>query len=140
MSVIVDRNQIKVIVGDLVKITERIIVKLALDITANLKNTTPVDTGWARANWLPSIGVPATPIGNPISRVERSAVVGSAQGQQAAAEAGLLRYRLSSGSVFIRNNVPYIGSLNAGSSAKAPAGFVQAAIKQGVLDLAGFRP
>jgi len=106
--------------------------KVVLDIVANLVSSpdtgygTPVDTGWARSNWVPSIGQ----------------AFGGTAGTKAAAEAGILdtgaqqrglaqvaaAYRLTQGSIFISNNVPYIARLNEGSSQQAPAGFVQNAI------------
>lgn len=105
------------------------IAKLALDVTANLKETTPVDTGWARANWVPSVGTPAQGTAGSRDRVT--------QGPQAQGEARMLGYKISQGAAFITNNVPYIGELNAGSSAKAPAGFVEAAIMRAIRGLAG---
>lgn len=135
-------GQIRVIVKELTTITEKLVTKLALDIVAQLKQTTPVDTGWARANWLPTTGSPASPLSFPDTRLERSALVPSASGTQTALEANLLSYSLAKGSIFITNNVPYIEDLNMGTSKKAPSGFVQAAIKQSVLNLAavGLKP
>lgn len=115
------------VIKDLTQVTERVIAKIALDVTANLKSTTPVDTGWARSNWIPSVGAAfGGTVGSP------TAVSGSG------GEGRIAGYKLSQGSVFISNNVPYIGRLNSGYSKQAPAGFVQRAVEKAVrVDLGG---
>lgn len=126
-------RQIRLIVGEIKGLTERVVTKLTLDITANLIETTPVDTGWARANWVPRIGEPYTSDGGiEFNAEERRASVGSARGAQAAGTASLLTYDLDRGPVFVSNNVPYIEVLNSGSSKQAPAAFIEAAIQQAV--------
>lgn len=134
----VDR-QVKAIVRGLEQLTERAIKKITLDTTANLIETTPVDTGWARANWVPSIGLP---IDDNLSGVTPTAELASSAGarQQGALAGVAARYTLRMGSVFISNNVPYIVRLNEGSSTQAPAAFVQAAIRKAVTqDIRGLR-
>lgn len=126
-------DQIRVILRALDIIGAQVVRKLALDITAELKKApsqggTPVDTGWARGNWLASV---ASPITEPLGT--REAVPTSNPGL-----AQVLAYRTTrSGPVYISNNVPYIGRLNAGSSKQAPPGFVQAAISRAVSSLRG---
>ncbi len=124
--------QIRLIVGALEGFTENLIKKMAFDVVANLRKAgaeggTPVDTGWARANWIPSMGADAatTPKGTQES-------VGVAEAAVAAGLGSLLNYKLMFGSVFITNNVFYIISLNDGTSTQAPKGFVQAAITAAV--------
>jgi hypothetical protein len=109
------------------KALSKIAAKITLDITADLQRHTPVDTGWARANWVPEIGQrpPETEFaGDKPSPEEVS--------QQAAIserkKSEIFSYRLNQGDIFISNNAPYIGKLNAGSSRQEPAGFVQRAI------------
>lgn len=121
---------IRIVVRALEGFVERRVTQLALDIVANLvaapsEGGTPVDTGWARANWQPSIGKRAeAAVGSPDS------VTGAAQ---SAGLSALLAWKLSSGAkIYITNNVPYIGRLNRGSSQQAPAGFVQAAIRRAI--------
>lgn len=137
------RSQLRLVVQALEGFVERIVRKIALDVTANLvrapgEGGTPVDTGWARANWVPNIGSPA-PAGNqPTTRAGRTSAIGSAQGAQAAGEGAVAGYRVQQGNVHITNNVPYIVRLNEGHSQQAPAGFVQAAIAKAVtVDLRG---
>lgn len=113
------------------KFTEKHVKIITLDATANLIETTPRDTGWARSNWIPSLSKPKDdPAGTP------EAV------SKAASDAGVAEvvtgYTLEKGPVFISNNVPYIRKLNDGWSKQAPAGFVQAAILKAVRD--AFKP
>lgn len=109
----------------------KLVTRLALDATSNLIKTTPVDTGWAKANWVPRKGSPAT------------GTVGTREGVTTSGQqAGVAD--ISAGvhigdTVFISNNVPYIGELNAGHSPQAPAGFVEAALERAVRGLDGVR-
>ncbi len=123
--------QIRVIVRALDRFTARAVTRLTLDVTANLTETTPVDTGWARANWVPSMGQPVLK-DLPRDRPDDSQAVAGATAEQGRATAELLAYTLERGKVFVTNNVPYITELNDGTSRKAPAGFVQQAIAKAV--------
>ncbi len=110
---------------------DQIIRKVVLDIVANLQSSvetgygTPVDTGWARSNWVPAIG--------PV----RDSPVGSKESvDSAAVKAGTARiattYTTKQGPVTISNNVPYITILNMGNRSRAPRGFVQNAITKAI--------
>lgn len=124
-------DEVRRVVGSLEDFTERLIRQLTVNITDELIRTTPVDTGWARANWVPQIGVPF--IGNSDDRTPTPADVSGATGQQQQGLASVVgTYRLELGAVFISNNVPYILSLNDGSSNQAPAMFVEGAIERGI--------
>lgn len=124
-------DQVATIIAELDRFAARIVTKITLDCTANLIETTPIDTGWARSNWVPSVGDgtgPAQPASKP-----GPAEVAGAQGQQQAGLASVLAgYRISLGRVTIANGVPYIQRLNDGHSQQAPAGFVQRAIEKAV--------
>ena len=125
-------ERIEQVIGALEDFTEDLIKKIALDVTANLIETTPIDTGWARSNWVPQIGAPfLDPVGSPAA-IDPS--------QQEQGQAAILGYEIEVGAVFITNNVPYIVRLNEGSSAQAPSGFVQLAIEKAVTeDIRSFR-
>jgi len=126
-------RRIRVVVTSLERFLDRIMKKIALDIVANLvrapsEGGTPVDTGWARANWIPNIG-------QPVSSPEGTREAVSNAGQQAGIATVVTGYRVASGRpIFISNNVPYIVFLNEGSSRQAPAGFVQRAIAKAVTE------
>lgn len=127
-------DQIRVVIQALEGVTEQVIKKLALDVVANLSRAgaeggTPVDTGWARANWLANVG---SSINEPSGSPEN---VSQAEGDKQSGLGKVLTYKLSAGSVYISNNVPYILRLNDGHSGQAAKGFVQAAIQEAVTGL-----
>lgn len=115
---------------------ERVVTRLTLEVTANLVKTTPVDTGWARANWVPQIGTPYRP--DVIDNAGDGAV-NQRGGVQAAGIASIATYSYP-GRVFISNNAPYIVRLNEGSSTQAPSGFVQAGIDRAIATVSGTTP
>lgn len=94
---------------------ERATKALILEIVRELKRATPVDTGHARANWIPSVGSENTAEAQDASL-------------QAAGQAAVLSYKLGQGLLFITNVVPYIRRLNDGWSGQAPALFVESAV------------
>ena len=121
-------RQIQTIVAGLGRLTERVVIKIALDVTANLIEATPVDTGFASANWIPSVG--RADRADPGVR-DRSRVPG-AHAKQALGQVAVAAYKLERGRVFVSNNVRYIQRLNDGSSQQAPRGFVQRAVRKAV--------
>lgn len=114
-------------------------VKTALEVTHELVSNTPVDTGWARANWVPAIGT-AFPglIGDaPHKGDKRSKSDHAAAGSAAITTqtVSVLGYQLIMGSIFVANNVPYIsgpGSLDDGHSKQQAAGFIRRSIEDAV--------
>lgn len=131
-------GNIDAIIDELERFASRAVVKLSLDVTANLyaapsEGGTPVDTGWARVNWIPSIGQAiAKPSGT------RESVSGTAQ---QAGMASLGGYHITDGMVFVANPVPYIVKLNEGSSPQAEAQFVERAVEKAVfVDMLGLSP
>jgi hypothetical protein len=134
-----ERRQIRAVVRALEGVAERVVAKIVLDVTANLIETTPVDTGWARANWVPAIGAAYAADLRGVSPTI-GAISGADVLQVAGQTAVATGYRIGQGSVFVSNNVPYITRLNDGSSSQAPAGFVQRAIAKAVTrDIVGLR-
>lgn len=131
-------RQIRLVISSLEGLVERVIRKLVLDIVANLVRApgdggTPVDTGWARANWIPRIGAPLESPAGSRAAAEKGLLPSEQQQGIAAVATG---YRLSRGAVYITNNVPYIVRLDQGSSKQAPAGFVRRAVAKAItLDL-----
>jgi hypothetical protein len=138
-------QQIRVILAGIDGFVARIVKKLVLDIVANLQASpsdggTPVDTGWARVNWIPVIGNAsrkAAPKPGGHGQTVSAAAALALQGQAAVAVIATT-YRTSMGPVTIANNVPYILPLDAGSSKQAPSGFIRRGIvKALVVDLRG---
>ena len=98
------------VIRALVTGTERLLQKLTLDISANLIETSRVDTGFFRANWIASVGQepPAVIVeGSKPSPTE----VGAAASFQAAGQAEVLAYRITRGPIFIVNNANYAQAL-----------------------------
>lgn len=94
--------------------------QIAYEVVAELVERTPVDTGWARSNWVPRVGQPQVSVAG-----ARTAV---SQADQAQGLASLVTYKLEAGAIYVTNNVPYIKRLNAGHSKQAPAGYIQESI------------
>lgn len=127
-------DQVDIIVADLDLFTRGEVIRLATNIDANLRENpplgTPVDTGWARANWVPGISAPYAGSGD-----NRDPSPGEVMARMKVAEQGMneiLSWRPEDGPIFVTNNVPYIGALNAGHSPQSPRGFVQFAIEKAV--------
>lgn len=98
---------------------------LALEIVKELKRKTvgtPVDTGHARANWIPSVGVPNT-----------TESPGNSTAAQTAGVAQVLSFKLGDGVLWVSNAVPYVPILNRGSSTQAPPLFIEAAIDRALV-------
>ena len=79
--------------------------------------------GRARANWIPTLSVPAT------AEVDRKDKTGAATIALLAPVAA--DFRLGQ-TIWLSSNIPYIQRLNDGHSTQAPAGFVELAIQAGI--------
>lgn len=128
------RKQIRVIVGDLNGFATRIVKRLALNLNVNLIEDTPVDTGWARANWVLNIGSAFEGTAGSRSQAELGQLD---KGVQETGAAKVATQYVLGPEIYSSNNVPYITRLNDGSSAKAPAAFVQAAILRAISQTIG---
>lgn len=112
--------------------TDQLVRKVALAADQTVVLATPVDTGRARSNWIAQIGsapdqvVEAYAPGDSGSSGSQNA---SAALEQAAA---VISGYTSGQTIHIANNLPYIQKLNSGSSAQAPAAFVEKAIQTAV--------
>jgi hypothetical protein len=113
-------------IGDQLRAVAATIVKATvLQIDANLRRApsaggTPVDTGYARANWVPSVSSPHE---------------GAASGEaaHAAGVAAILAYVLGDGPAYVSNSAPYIAALNNGHSEQAPALFIESCVDEAVV-------
>ena len=92
-----------------------------------LVNRTPIDTSRARTNWQSTVGVPASA---EVPFVEGSYGSTAAQARKiamASAAAAAQSVRLGN-KAYLTNCVPYIRTLNGGSSSQAPRNFVDHAV------------
>lgn len=108
--------------------------KVALIIDQKVVLATPVDTGRARSNWIVSLNKPVTQtIEARVPGTDGSSGGANAQAaiqQGRAAVAGFKRGQ----TIWIVNSLPYIGELNRGTSAQAPANFVEIAVRAGIAE------
>lgn len=111
---------------------EKAMRRLTIRVYQNVTVATPVRFGFARAGWVPSTGGPQPgPTTPPSTAVEALAANLFAKNRQLATALSK-GYRLTKGPVFIVNAVRYIVPLNRGSSAQAPAMFVESSIVNAV--------
>lgn len=99
--------------------SHEILINTVLAVDTTLVLATPVDTGRARSNWQVALDGPAE------GTIDEPMDIGTIQ---AAAANVVSRHKPGDGQINITNNLPYIGRLNKGWSAQAPAGFVEQAI------------
>lgn len=95
--------------------------KVVILVDQALVLATPVDTGRARANWIPSIGSPVTDY--------KETSFDPSGGTTIAAAVELTGSLKPGDDFYISNNAPYIGALNDGHSTQAPAGFVEQGVE-----------
>lgn len=113
-------TSVPLIVAAIERAAARVSAFVALRLVERLIEATPVDTGFARASWIASVGVRTNTVGGTRNSVSESA--------QQLGMTRLLNYRLVDGVIFVSNNVPYIMRLNAGWSQQAPIGFIEFAV------------
>lgn len=106
---------------------EQIFKALTLEIDRELRKATPVDTGHARANWVPSVGAPHV---GEVATVRVGSTIGSSA--HAAGVASVLSFKLGDGALWVSNAVPYLQTLNYGWSDQAPPLWIEAAIDRAV--------
>jgi len=110
-----------------------VVKKLSFDIFADVVGGTPVDTGRAMNNWVISVGSP--------SRVvhEEGGSAGSIEASKTSNAVTALASVRPFDTVWISNNLPYIGALEEGHSRKqAPNGWVATAIQNNLQQLARY--
>lgn len=110
-----------------------VVLRTHATLVSNPPAGTPIDLGWASANWFISVGGPTTGNGGQLD-ADNLAAVWAREGQQASSVARFVTgYDYTNGqTVHIGNNVPYINRLNNGWSGQAPAGFVDDAVQESV--------
>jgi len=105
---------------------DALVRRCALATDAAVVLATPVDTGRARANWQVEINSPSVSTTTNTSKSGRESIN--------AGKVAIAQYKggTPNAAIYITNNLPYIGKLNDGSSAQAPAGFVERGVMIGV--------
>lgn len=106
-------------------IAKNVAVVAFREVAKQIVEATPVLTGHARANWIPSVDEPDGSINPGVAGVD---LTGEAQtGQEKTYVEETIKQFLGSDSstkLYLNNNLSYIKALDEGSSTKAPAGIV----------------
>lgn len=110
---------------------------VATSIAPVLVYATPVDTSRARVNWQAAIASVPSGVLFPYPDKPPSPDYGGATATSQII--GTAKLYAGGSYIAIANNTPYIQKLNQGSSAQAPAAFVQQAVMVGIRSLHGFR-
>lgn len=108
---------------------DKLVRTVALAVDTTVVMATPVDTGRARSNWIAELGSPST------STIEPLADGAAATARSIEAARAVIDTYKGGTDIHLTNNLSYIGALNDGTSAQAPAGFVQTAIHNGVAQI-----
>lgn len=117
--------------------TQNVTKEQALDTQYQLAKETPVDVATARSNWRISIGRPLTgiiPAYRPFASRHRPPYAGGgSKGERAnlnsvVAQGKAKLQRYTKGTIYISNNLPYIGPLDRGHSRQTSGGFVARAV------------
>ena len=108
----------------------RAVRRTAIAVDQTVVTATPVDEGTARSNW--RVGINFAPSGTRKAFTPGSKGSTAASNTAAAISEGVAKIsRFKKGEIHITNNLDYIGDLNDGKSAQAPANFVQTAAAAG---------
>lgn len=117
---------------DIEKNADTLVRKTAITVVSSVVLATPVDTGRARANWRTALGSAERGVREPFAKGKKGSTGSqNISGVISETQSVVAGYK-GAGSVFISNNLPYIGPLNTGTSDQAPAGFVETAVMNGV--------
>lgn len=109
---------------------DRLVRTVALAADQVVVMETPVDTGRAKSNWIVALGSAPSGTIDPYASGEGGSTAGSNEAAALAqAERVISGYNGDMGvEIYITNNLPYIEELNRGSSAQAPAQYVETAL------------
>jgi hypothetical protein len=120
-------RDIRVTISDLQGEYKKVIAELARTVFHELREATPVITGWTKNQWRVSKGAPnGTVNGSPDGGFRDL----TEEGEQVAREIFAGSHQIKQ--IHFTNNAPHINFLNDGFGKQAPAGFVQAAAVRGV--------
>lgn len=124
--------------GTITKGASKLVQDVAKGIGATVVDTTPVDTGLARSNWRATIPAPASGTIPPYSPGNKLGIGETANASAAKAQQkqAIKQFNASKHtSIFITNNIPYIGALDAGSSPQSAGAMVALGLQTGRLIL-----
>lgn len=106
-------------------------IKCGLTVIGDLVHTTPVDTSKAISNWQAALDAPTYAERPAIYRGEKGSTYNASSKAAFEAARDIIQQKRPGQKLYIGNVLRYIGVLNDGSSAQAPAGFVERAVLLG---------
>ena len=109
------------------------IVKMVGRIDSGIVSANPVDTGRSRSNWIITLNNPTSALTIGEDQGDSASPIGPELALSQGVNA--LKSRKPGDTIYLQNNTSYIEKLNNGSSAQAPANFVQKAIMEGIRSL-----
>jgi len=115
-------REINVLVDEIETNVNTLMKQIATGIDQTVVMATPVDTGRARANWTVTLN----------TRTKTSHERTDFEQVLVESKAVIDQYGSHTNAIYITNNLAYIGKLNEGSSAQAPAGFVEIALHEAI--------
>lgn len=95
--------------------------KIMIDLDQKVVLKTPVDTGRARGNWIPSTGAPILEASITEDKSGNLSISASIQVHAASGKFAPM---------FLTNNLPYIEALENGSSNQAPSGMAKLSVQE----------
>lgn len=102
--------------------------KIALDVFRRVVMRTPVDTGRAKGNWQVTYGSAAGGVTDALDSSPKGSIGG---GTETKLTTTALAWDPAEASIFLTNNLPYIGALEGGhSKTQAPAGMVKVTLSE----------
>jgi hypothetical protein len=131
-----NEQETKRVMKELASELQEEVIRLGARIHEEVVESTPVDTGFARSNWIPSIGVPFEQIVGRKWKIGKKFFAQLNEAAQRSGKASLLTWKIGQGDIFIANNVPYINRLNEGWHERMDRfHFVEMAIQRSVEEI-----
>lgn len=118
---------------------EKAVRKVGFVVHQSVTLRTPVDTGYARSNWLVTNGAPSPNVIVPTSLGAGGSTAAQITQESLQAGKAAIERHAQGQDLYITNNVEYIKPLEEGSSAQAPQGMAKQAVVDGKAYAQGLR-
>lgn len=117
--------------GKIEKAASDLAAFVALEVTAELADVTPVDTSNAISNWQIGLGAPVVDEIEPHYPGQKGSTEAMSEDATVIAAKVKLKNKKPGQIIYLSNNAPYIVDLDGGSSMQEPRGFVKRAVDNG---------
>jgi len=132
-------SKLETLTANLESEVSRCSVEVAQDIHFALVTGTPVDTSKALSNWQVTLEAPMLDEIEAYSPGTKGSSRGASMGVTIQEGRSVLASKRFGQSIFISNNVSYIGDLDRGTSKQAPSGFLQQSLLIGRRKVKSFK-